>query len=1251
VRLTPRELIAQLADDRDPRRNASLRPLHERWGLEHAERIVPPRAGAHPLRRPIERTWLLRFRKDIPVAAARDEYAAAPGVVWAAPNHLYPTLSPPKEATPNDPEFRQQWNLTAVGMPRAWAVHRGDPRVVVAVVDTGAALDHEDLRGQLWTNPADVPDNGMDDDGNGYVDDVHGWDFVDAPTLSGKGDFRVRDPDPTDETGHGTHVAGIVAARPNNGIGVAGIAWDCRLMVVRSGFAARAEGTFLQEDDSAAGIVYAVENGAAVANMSWGDEHASLLLRDVVRYALARDVVLVGATGNESRTAVVYPAALPGVIAVAASDQNDDAAYFTNAHAGVDIAAPGIVILSLDLRDGLRTLSGTSMAAPHVAGAAALMRSKRPSLTSSDVVRILKATASGLGNAGRAVGAGRLNVFAALLASEALYATLDMGASRLAADGRLEVRAGVGGPGFAGYRVLYGASAAPTEWTPLVEVRGVPPDLLYSWDTSALPEGDYALRVEVFDGAGRTAHDQAPVIVDHTPPRLLRADVVFALGGGQARPILWLETDDLVEGELTFRRTTDGYAVGPVALGLGRRHALLSVADILPEGEWRYSLRCRNLVGIESVWEGPVSSRPVIPSPHARARLEGRPLPALDVAARLADFNGNGLPELVGATPGQEGFRATQVYEYDGAARFRSVHFYREFFTPLDVGDSNRDGRGEVLGQQGDDVVLLEAGAAGEFPTAEAWRAPRLHHAFFADTDGDGAPEIVGRRDGAKVIVYRAAADPRFAEAAVLVNPTDGPNFLAPTIVVADLDGDGRVEVVVGDSEGELVAFGWRNGAYVPLWQTATPFRAIWALAPVRIAGKTGLLVAAREEVEPGTRDARFLAVALFVWDSASSALRLAGPADAWVQRMLSDDDEPLLAAAPMDPSDRDVVAVVAGGYAYLLSLGRDGFALEWSSPASPSHALATYDITGDGRAEVLFNGLGFLYIVTPSSSPDAASRPFGLRASALDSTRVRLVWEKVAGGPTDIYRGVGADELALLATVNGLEFVDASVRTGITYRYAVEAVGVRSDVVRVPVGEQPRLESAAAPSPLRVVLRFSRPMGPTVRDARLFRVEDEAGAERRPSSVLALGDPKEVVLLWEPALAARAYRLRVVEPERARSDEDMPLDASYTTAVFRVNVVSEVIADLRTLRVYPNPVYPARRHPARVLFDRLPLGAQVRVFSPEGTEVAGGMVDATHGWKWYLLAEHRLHAATGVYLYVVEWNGSRVYGKVAVVR
>ena len=290
---------------------------------------------------------------------------------------------------PNDPAFAQQWNLTDARMPAAWAYSVGENGPIVAVCDTGADLQHPDLVGNL----------------------VPGYDFVSS------------NPAAQDDNGHGTHVAGIIGAVGNNAIGVSGINWRARLMPVK----------ILGSDGSGdsvtawLGIRWAVDQGAKVINLSFGTPYPDPLLQDAVSYALAKGVVVVAAAGNVYAGSDItmggpcYPAAYPGVLGVGATDSNDAVAWFSNQAAFVDVTAPGVSVLSTVLRrpgySDYGLMSGTSMAAPHVAGLAALLLAANPRLSQSGVTNLITATArdmgapgwdpaygNGLIDAGRAIG-------------------------------------------------------------------------------------------------------------------------------------------------------------------------------------------------------------------------------------------------------------------------------------------------------------------------------------------------------------------------------------------------------------------------------------------------------------------------------------------------------------------------------------------------------------------------------------------------------------------------------------------------------------------------------------------------------------------------------------------------------------------------------------------------------------------------------------------------------------------------------
>ena len=313
-----------------------------------------------------------------PVDFAR-EAALRPGVEFAEPVFLYQSTR-----VPDDPRFTELWGLAALDAPSGWASTVGDRRVTVAVVDDGVALTHPDLAPNLWINPSEIAANGRDDDGDGYVDDVNGYDFV-----AGRGD-----PSPArsgEERWHGTHVAGTIGAAGDNRIGICGLNWKVSLMALR---AIGPRGG--RSDDLARAIDYAVDHGARVVNASWGGGGHSQAIAKAVARARERGVLFVPAAGNDGDPRPSFPANLGGdnVISVGALAPDGRLAPFSNR--GALVAAPGVGILSTTAPGRYERYDGTSMAAPHVSGLAALLWAARPQAKVEEVRRAILSSSSPL---------------------------------------------------------------------------------------------------------------------------------------------------------------------------------------------------------------------------------------------------------------------------------------------------------------------------------------------------------------------------------------------------------------------------------------------------------------------------------------------------------------------------------------------------------------------------------------------------------------------------------------------------------------------------------------------------------------------------------------------------------------------------------------------------------------------------------------------------------------------------------------
>lgn len=354
------------------------------------------------------------FRAEDP---ARQSVQRIEGAAYVQPNFRYMLLDG------LDPDFEKSWGLQNdgqsigelpaglvgkdIGATKAWEIHTGLGEVVVAVIDSGMDLNHEDLVENLWVNSREVPGNGIDDEGNGFVDDRNGWNSAEMSA-------KVQD-----ENGHGSHCAGIIGAAARNGKGSRGINWKVQLMPIK----------FLDSDGVGSteaairAIDYAVKNGAAIINASWGSTKFDQALFDTVKWAGDSGVLFVAAAGNsgnnnDDSSYPMYPAAfrLPGIISVAAYNNRDELAIFSNfGKETVHIGAPGVAIFSTTL-GGYKVGDGTSYAAPFVSGAAALLKSWQPSLGVLEIKERLLQTSEVIGyyEKERTQTGGRVHVYNAL---------------------------------------------------------------------------------------------------------------------------------------------------------------------------------------------------------------------------------------------------------------------------------------------------------------------------------------------------------------------------------------------------------------------------------------------------------------------------------------------------------------------------------------------------------------------------------------------------------------------------------------------------------------------------------------------------------------------------------------------------------------------------------------------------------------------------------------------------------------------
>jgi subtilisin family serine protease/methionine-rich copper-binding protein CopC len=516
----------------------------------------------------------------------------------------------PQATTPNDPGYTQLWGLNNTGQsggtadadidaPEAWDIQKGNPNLVIGVIDTGVDYNHPDLVGNIWTNPGEIAGDGIDNDYNGYIDDTRGWDFGN------------NDNNPMDVQGHGTHVSGTIAGKGNNGVGVTGVAWNAKIMPLKF-FSDSGIG---YTSNAISAINYATAKGVKLTNNSWGSEYESQALSDAINSAGQQGALFIASAGNggsdgigdNNDTTPSYPASynLSNIISVASTTRTDGLSSFSNYGAtSVDLGAPGSDIYSTTPGGNYAIYSGTSMASPHVTGAAALLWSQNPTWTAQQVKdKLLQTTDPISALSGKTVSGGRLNINNALAASTPAPSN-DNFANRILLSGLPVSRTGsnvgatseVGEPSQSGTtNSVWWSWTAPSSGTFVVDTKGSNFDSylsiftgsavnnlsLISFDDdgggsntslinlNATAGTTYQIAVDGYSGATGSIQLNIATTADITPPTassFIPADNATGVAVGANLVVNFSESIQKGTGNLVIKKLSDNSVVETIAV-------------------------------------------------------------------------------------------------------------------------------------------------------------------------------------------------------------------------------------------------------------------------------------------------------------------------------------------------------------------------------------------------------------------------------------------------------------------------------------------------------------------------------------------------------------------------------------------------------------------------------------------------------------------------------------------------------------
>ncbi len=653
---------------------------------------------------------------------------SSPGVLYAEPD--YPvrlaTESSSQSSLPNDFNLPNLWGLHNTGQsdgkkdadidaPAAWAITHGDRAVTVAVIDTGVDYLHPDLAPNIWVNEDEIAGNGVDDDGNGYIDDRHGYDLVSD------------DSDPIDDHNHGTHVAGTIGAVGNNERGTTGVAWEVSLQPIKAfGQSGNSQVSRIIE-----AVQYAVANGADIINASWGEAKQSRALKEAIVTAQERGVLTIAAAGNESSDSAFYPAAYDATVAVAASDDEDKKARFTSFGPFVDVAAPGSRIFSTFFNNDFGYLSGTSMAAPHVTGVAALVLARRPEFSNIDVANILKNSVDPIQGSDR-LGNGRINAAKALAIKQPLPRThLEIPET---AAGNIDITGSAFGKHLSNFTLSYGPGENPKNWTEWHRSSQPVEDgvLFADFHTPQLEEGTHTFRLKAANQNGHASVAYQTVQVENvniTSPQnndIVRAGERITIQGnvfGRERQYR-LEYGIGHEPE-DWRDTEIDLVSGGNKQVIGQQLATWDTSGLEPNRFYTLRLTATDGNGDEDkaftrmLW---LDSR--LKQGWPRSIPTGNPFPKEDWRhLKAVDLDGNGTREIVIVDPGDRDQAPTRLLVLDHQNRLlwsKELHSESPFGDIPTVGDVDGNGSMEIFVDSGAEGQIFGFHADGR-PLSGEW--------------------------------------------------------------------------------------------------------------------------------------------------------------------------------------------------------------------------------------------------------------------------------------------------------------------------------------------------------------------------------------------------------------------------------------------------------------------------------------------------------------------------------------------------
>ncbi|MBS1516322.1 MAG: S8 family serine peptidase [Bacteroidetes bacterium] len=1122
--------------------------------------------------------------------------------------------------TPNDTYYSNQYYLPLIGMESAWNISQGDSNVIVGVIDTGLDFLHPDLQNSFKLNfgetgldalGRDKRANGIDDDGNGFIDDWRGWDFTDEPFTGDprRGDYLTPDNDPTDDNknSHGTAAIGIINAAFNNSLGISSVAPKCKVLVLR---AFDAEG-FGEEDDVANAVLYGLSQGVRIFNFSFGDYVYSNLLKDVVKFAYSKNAVIVCSAGNDGTDRLHYPSAYDEVISVAASAPDDARFSASSNGATVDIYAPGFQILTT-MRKGKGSssfngdydyINGTSFSAPIVTGAAALMKSLNPNLTNEEIRGILVANTTLFPNQSRwdnLYSSGRVNVLRCLQnVTFPSVARIHFPFQDYTTYGdTVPICISAASPLLQSYSLYYAIGYQGENWIPLLQNQSgqVLNDTVYRWNISSLPDTSYTLRLAINSNSGRTVEHRQVIFKDKNPPVITGVTSGSIIDKNNTSELIAFATNKRTLGKIYYKRKNINEPFSFILADIGTpnigfitesHYGIISSSNLIPGTEYEYYIEARSLNG-KSVTRSDSLFNFIAGNQINQYGFNKKNYSLFNAQScySIVDINGNGQKDIL-LNDIKNNLRLNAYAFSSGAFQKISNNNWGDYKVARDIADINNDGKLDLLISQQRNGYVYTQSSNTSMPDVLVWKDSANNNFWssrFADVDNDGKKEILGfaDKDYALKILTNTGGN-NYAELTKLPYYRSG-NFLSEAssqnVIVEDFFKNGYRQIIFTNSFESHTSDLPQTA--ISIYSSAPPgsnndadFHRIFLDSTYRsiradnvICGDfdgDGIKEFALGSVSNNSDLLQYYE--LTVYRSNGENFEAADVIDINGYKNYT---ETSTRAGDIDADGKDEILINTGTNFYILKYNSAKGHLEpvYYMPDINTVNQIVHDFDGNGVNEIGLNTVNdTLFFYEKNVSYTGPVTPGNISAYSIDSNQVRIEFAPVQNvSYYKIYKSSTDSNQVFtpIDSVNAPVYADGQVTNRKNYYYKISSVSTiggykesyLSDAQKVYVHNKPRLLSAKSENNGYVSVRLSETIQSVIPNLNSFTVNGIGSPDN-----IAIKNSNEYLLIYNNRFANGNYSLKAIG---LRDFYFSPVDTSSVT--FNVSQFDSVKFYIRNL-------------------------------------------------------------------------------------